>query len=100
MTRRRCLPIIVLTLALASLVLSACAAPEPTVPPEPTDTVVYEVPTAPASPTAPEVPTEAMPPTTVREVTPPPPEERGPLPRTQLTIMHTNDSRGFLDPCG
>jgi 2',3'-cyclic-nucleotide 2'-phosphodiesterase (5'-nucleotidase family) len=28
------------------------------------------------------------------------PEARAPLPQTQLTILHTNDSRGHLIPYG
>ena len=96
MMRRRYPSLAFLTLALITLVVSGCTTPAPTAVsprPSPTDTVVYDVPSAPASPSV-ERPTTAGP------TGAPAPETRGPLPRTQLTIMHTNDSRGYIDPCG
>jgi hypothetical protein len=97
MSRRRHLSRAILTLTLLVLAVSGCTGPAATgVPPQsrPTDTLVYDVPTAPASPSGIPLPTAG--PTGA----PPAPETLGPLPRTQLTIMHTNDSRGYLDPCG
>ena len=94
------LPILAILVLACPPVVTGCAerAPATASPqPPPTDTVVYGVPTAPESP-VPQRPTTAVP--TAGAVTVPPPEERGPLPRTQLTILHTNDTRGYLDPCG
>lgn len=89
--------------ALAAATLLGCAAPATVPPPAPTDTVVYDVPTASVSPTerveTPGATGAPLPPAT-EAATAHPPETRGPLPRTQLTILHTNDSRGYVDPCG
>jgi hypothetical protein len=88
-----------------AVALGSCATATPTAaPPQPTptDTVVYDVPTAPTTPSEPRPTTAAptLPPAVTGAVTVPPPEERGPLPETRLTIMHTNDTQGYLDPCG
>ena len=82
-------------LALMALVMASCTTPPTATSPQPlpTDTVVYTVPNAPINPTA-EQPATAGPTGTAV------PETRGPLPRAQLTILHTNDSRGYVDPCG
>ena len=85
-----------------AVALGSCATATPTAaPPQPTptDTVVYDVPTAP-TPSEPRPTTPPHPATHDGAVTVPPPEERGPLPETRLTIMHTNDTQGYLDPCG
>lgn len=92
---------------ICSLVVVGCAERVTTTPqPPPTESVVYGVPTAPSSP-SPERPTTAgptlvvtAPPPTAGAVTAPPPGDRGPFPETRLTILHTNDTRGYLDPCG
>jgi len=104
MMPRKCWFVLVLALTVAPLALSGCAATFASTPPQPTHTVMYDVPTPPANPASESptlvVETAALPPATAAPTGVLPSEAQGPEPRARLTIMHTNDSRGYLDPCG
>ena len=104
MVSRRYPPLVVLAFVLASLVINGCTPTPTAVPTQPTDTVIYDVPTPPASAAVERstdvVATSALPPATNAATEAVPSSANGSQPRARLTIMHTNDSRGYLDPCG
>ena len=92
--------VVILTL-ITGLLVGCTAVPAATpsqAPVEPTDTVVYGVPTSPSLGTRP-APGETASAAPPAPETPAAPETRA-LDATRLTILHTNDTRGWLDPCG
>ena len=72
---------------------SAATAPRPTS--KPTPSAVYDVPLPPVTSTAITVLTAA-----VGQSSPQASETGRSGEETRVTILHTNDSRGYVDPCG